>query len=285
MTDNPIAIKKKQLDSLLSTVTLFHSSLDIHTVLQHFSHNLKKHLEYDSLHYHHPTINNRFTIGTNEKHHSHYDLNIDKCTLGEITFTRKKPFKTKEIDALESQLCLLINPLKNAIVHHQALHAALHDPLTTLLNRGSLPNTLQRELQLATRHQKGLSVLMLDIDNFKDINDTHGHLIGDQILMETASIIQHTIRETDFAFRIGGEEFLLLLINTTSKGAKQLANRLRESIAKGNLANKNPSLPKITASLGVAHFLQSETQQSLLARADKAMYQAKARGKNKVVVV
>lgn len=284
MSEDRILLKKKQLDNLLSSVTLFHSSLDIHTILQHFSHDLKRHLEYDSINYHHPVIQNRFTLGKPQKYKSHYDLTIDKHALGEITFTRHRPFKTKDTDKLEEQLCLLINPLKNAITHHQALNAALHDPLTTLLNRGSLPNTLQREIQLAKRHKHNLSLIILDIDNFKEINDVHGHLVGDQILSQTALVIQSTIRETDYAFRIGGEEFLILLVNTTKRGAKILSERLRQNIENPTIPEKNNSLPQITASLGVANFNLGETQQSFISRADKAMYEAKSKGKNKVII-
>jgi hypothetical protein len=204
VAEDRMMLKKKQLDSILNTVTLFHSSLDVHTIMQYFAHHLKKHIEYDSLSYHHPVLRNRFMIGKEEKYTTHFDLAIEKRTLGQITFTRARPFKKKDTLALEEQLSLLINPLKNAISHHQALHAALHDPLTTLLNRGSLPNTLQREMQLAERHNKKLSIIMLDIDDFKKINDKHGHVLGDQVLSQTALIIQTTIRETDYAFRIGG---------------------------------------------------------------------------------
>lgn len=284
MADNPIAIKKKQLDTILSTVSSLHSSLDIHTVLQHFSHSLKKHIQYDSLYYYHPIIKNCFSYGKNQKHSSHYDLTVDQSSLGEITLTRKKPFHSKEIDTIQSQLSLLINPLKNAITYQEAIDASLHDPLTKLLNRKSLAETLYREIQLATRHNLGLAVIMLDLDDFKRLNDKYGHLIGDQVLVQTAQIMQRTIRETDFAFRIGGEEFLIILINATEKGAKQLANRIRKNIESAHLPNKNTSLPKFTASLGVAHLSEKETEQSLLSRADKAMYEAKAKGKNKVIV-
>ncbi len=145
------------------------------------------------------------------------------------------------------------------------------DPLTKILNRHELHHQLNHALANCRRYDRPACLIMIDLDHFKDVNDTHGHLVGDQVLIEVCDIIKHRIRESDLLFRYGGEEFALLLPNETLDQAQAVAENLRDKIASQTLTEQIT----ITASFGVAEAHPEDTDQSLLKRADAALYQAK----------
>lgn len=195
---------------------------------------------------------------------------------------RRKRFDQTEIEQIEALLCCLIYPLRNALMYKKALLSAHTDELTGLNNRLSFNQSLQHGWDLAQRYDSPFSILMLDIDHFKKINDTHGHAIGDDALVAISKAIKETIRDSDIAFRYGGEEFVVLLNKTTEPGASLLAERIRASIA--NLKNPvNGATIKITASLGSATLGKGESGENLLKRADDALYKAKNEGRNRVI--
>jgi diguanylate cyclase (GGDEF)-like protein len=162
------------------------------------------------------------------------------------------------------------------------LRQANVDHLTRLFNRNRGSEILEYELARSKRYQRPLSVIMLDIDSFKNINDTYGHLAGDHILKEVARIGRETVRSVDDLIRWGGEEFIVLLPDTELKEALQVAERLREAIAVTPIKIPNAEL-NITASFGVAGKDENTPNlETLLARADQAMYIAKYMGRNRV---
>lgn len=158
------------------------------------------------------------------------------------------------------------------------------DGLTGLFNRRHLQHCLQGEVERASRYGRPLSLLMIDCDHFKTINDTWGHLTGDRVLQELAVQIRASLRACDRAFRYGGEEFVVLLSETQGEDARLLAERLREGL--GGLARLyGPGATSpFTVSIGVAEYCPGETEYALLSRADTAVYEAKRRGRNCVVV-
>ncbi len=165
----------------------------------------------------------------------------------------------------------------------QALKTAYRDPLTGLNNRAALDNDLEQELDFANRHGLALSIIILDLDKFKEINDTYGHIAGDDVLKKLAVCIAECIRRSDIIYRYGGEEFIVLLRNTGAVGARLLAERIRLAVEK--LVCKHNSFDiQVTTSLGVATLREKETRQSFLQRADKALYLAKERGRNRTIV-
>ena len=158
------------------------------------------------------------------------------------------------------------------------------DPLTGLFNRRHLHHCLELELERANRYRRPLSLLVIDCDNFKAINDTWGHLAGDKVLQELARLIIESLRGTDYAFRYGGEEFVVLLPELTGEMARQLGDRLRGTFAGlGGLCEAGGKR-QFTVSIGVAEYLPGESENSFIRRADDAVYEAKRRGKNCVVI-
>ncbi|BAH37527.1 MAG TPA: GGDEF domain-containing protein [Gemmatimonas aurantiaca] len=159
------------------------------------------------------------------------------------------------------------------------------DPLTQLLNRRALTERITAEMERALRYDSTLALLMIDLDHFKKVNDTYGHLVGDDVLRDVGQLLGHTIRGSDITARYGGEEFLVLLPETDDAGAVAFAERIRVAMEEHPFARDSMAEPlKLTASIGVAVFpaARIENVEDLFARADAALYRAKAEGRNRV---
>ena len=187
----------------------------------------------------------------------------------------------------EDQSDLLIGVASQAAIairHAQLFQAqeenALTDELTKLPNRRALAQQFLKEMQRARRHHKPIAFLMVDLDHFKQVNDTYGHLQGDAVLAELASILSTGARESDVCARYGGEEFALVLHETNEAGARILAERIRAKVA----AHTFTGGLKLTISIGVAATTEAAIFTSLIERADQALYSAKMGGRNQVRV-
>ena len=187
-------------------------------------------------------------------------------------------------------VCLIIYDVTGVAVNKRQLESAntklqelaLRDGLTGLLNRRYWESCLEREFARHQRYDNPVSLVIFDIDHFKRVNDTYGHQTGDEVIRETARITSQLVRETDFAGRYGGEEFVVLLPGTTLDGAAQFAERLRSTIERQQLDYQGSPLT-FTISLGVATLADDMAgYQALLERADKALYQSKEGGRNRV---
>ena len=160
------------------------------------------------------------------------------------------------------------------------------DPLMDIFNRRYLEQRLKEEVTRTKRYKIPLSLLMLDIDHFKQINDQHGHLTGDKILSTMGNILKEQIRKSDLSARYGGEEIVILLPNTKEKEAVSLAERLRQFIETYNFSELQDNVLHCTVSIGVASLVEDDNLEAkeLLQRADIGLYQAKQTGRNKVVL-
>jgi diguanylate cyclase (GGDEF)-like protein len=166
-----------------------------------------------------------------------------------------------------------------------ALENAAHDPLTGLFNRRYFERRLREECAHARRHRRPFSIIMLDLDHFKLVNDTYGHEDGDRVLRHVSEVIQAMLREDDVSCRWGGEEFVLLLRGTTGMAARVVANRLRATLAAKSIALGSKEEPRhVTFSAGVAAADDRNTYNAddIVARADAALYRAKRAGRNRV---
>ncbi len=161
---------------------------------------------------------------------------------------------------------------------------AIRDGLTGLYNKQYMMTQLEGYFRIARRHPTHLSLILVDLDHFKQVNDTHGHLTGDKILREIAAILADSIRDADLACRYGGEELAVILPEGSLQGSTELAERLREGIEAHAFASEGGEPVPLTASLGVAEFLPSMRRiEDLIAHADAALYRAKAAGRNRAV--
>jgi diguanylate cyclase (GGDEF)-like protein len=220
--------------------------------------------------------------------HDETELQVNGLALGANDYVGK-PFNGEELLArvdvairLKRDRDLL---LANAEVSRKRLESAqeqaLTDPLTGLLNRFGLQRSLGRELAEARRYGRPLGCLMIDIDYFKAVNDTHGHTAGDLALQQVARILIEGVRGSDMVFRYGGEEFFALLPETELDGATSLADMIRENASRFSFGVGENNFG-LTLSIGAAALCDDESGNDMVARADLALYQAKKRGRNRV---
>jgi two-component system cell cycle response regulator len=195
-------------------------------------------------------------------------------------------FKPVRLDEL---LLRLKRVLKERRLTHERLHMldelkklSITDGLTQLYNSRYFYDQLKGEIERFKRYGHQLSLLLLDIDHFKDFNDTFGHLEGDKILVRIGRIIRSCLRKMDTAYRYGGEEFTIILPGTPGEEAMTVAERLRAAVAAEDLRRGENPRSVITISIGVTQYCHEEPISSFVQRADQAMYRSKASGRNRV---
>jgi diguanylate cyclase (GGDEF)-like protein len=204
------------------------------------------------------------------------DDKVRGLDLGAVDYITK-PFDTCELRA-RVRSTIRTKELQDLLIEHAHI-----DPLTGLPNRRALMDRLQMEWARLQRHRGELSLIMADIDDFKRVNDTYGHSVGDKVLQEVAQTIARQCRETDLPARYGGDEFAVVVPNQGISGAVHLAQRCRWEIERVNVPAKGTPL-RPTASFGVADAVGVPGAELLLDHADQALYQAKAAGRNRVAV-
>ncbi|MEB3887070.1 diguanylate cyclase [Lyngbya sp. CCY1209] len=234
-----------------------------------------EHLKADPLHAEIPII---FLTASNDSQHL-----LQAFGQGAVDYVTK-PYKAPELLArvkTHLELKYTRDELKKALVELETL--ATTDSLTGISNRRHLLTLAEREFQRAQRYRNPFSILMLDIDHFKSINDTYGHATGDEALKLMADVTRNALRQVDIFGRFGGEEFVVFLPETPLPDAVTVADRIREAIASVSVAMDDAAI-RMTVSIGVATYQTEEPNlDTLLMRADKALYEAKQRGRDRVV--
>lgn len=213
----------------------------------------------------HTNIDN-FII-TEEKLHLQNELLLsDNKSLEQLIDVR-----TKELEKLNKELESKIEELE---------HSVIYDHLTNIYNRRMFDRMFELELNRAKRYSYPLSFILLDIDNFKKINDIYGHDVGDEVLINLSKHLKNNIRSCDTLARWGGEEFVMIFPNTTKEEAAKKAEFIRESIENMSIYKQS----KITCSFGISEYIENDKLNTLFARIDKGLYMAKNNGKNKVCI-
>lgn len=165
------------------------------------------------------------------------------------------------------------------------IEQANRDPMTNLYNRRYFNEIIKSLLLIAKRTSQLFSLIIIDIDDFKNVNDTYGHSVGDRVINDLADIFRNTVRNSDISVRFGGEEFVIILPNTHLKEAEIIAKKLKDIVENNTIILKDGSRIKFTISLGVSQIQQDdESVETVLHKADEALYQAKNSGKNKIVI-
>jgi len=257
------------------------TTLEFNELIYIFSNQIKNLIPHNGFVYENEMFDLNISQGIVTKNSCSYALKVEDMQLGSLKIMRRQRFEDEEIKLLETLLCSLIYPLKNATLYNQALKMAFTDPLTKTNNRTAFSDSLQREINLSLRNSRDLSLVFFDIDHFKQVNDTYGHECGDMVLASAANCIKESLRGSDIVFRYGGEEFVILLSDTDLAGAKTISERIRSKIEKHTIAYGMNTL-KLTASLGISTLRKNDTPESLTKRADAAMYLAKENGRNQI---
>jgi diguanylate cyclase (GGDEF)-like protein len=258
------------------------TTLDIEQLLHLFLAEIRPSVELDGLQYANEPQQLQIVSGHKASHSCGYRLITADDHLGEMVFYRNTRFSDQNLQTIEIMLSALICPLRNALLYREALMASLQDPLTGAGNRIAMDKALEREINLAHRFKQPMSLLVIDLDKFKNTNDTFGHSAGDTVLKQTVAIIKDINRNTDLTFRYGGDEIVLLLNRTNAEGALIIAERLRKAIEDSEFVLEDQPI-KQTVSIGVTSFSVKDTAESMFNRADKALYMIKSSGGNKVI--
>ncbi len=208
----------------------------------------------------------------------------EEGTLGVLGMfsDRTNSLSAHQIELVKMFSSKLSFTFSRAMLHEKLALLAVTDALTGLFNRGYFEEAISREFKRLVRHPRALSLLLIDIDHFKNINDQFGHTAGDSVLKVVASTIKKVMRDTDVVARYGGEEFVAILADTDKPGAQNLAERLRKTVFL-NPVDIGGNAINVTVSIGVASYPRdADSREELVELADKALYSAKSGGRNKV---
>ncbi len=201
------------------------------------------------------------------------DFVIKPVRLEELLLRLKRVIKERELTEERVRMMQKLQKL------------AVTDGLTKLYNSRSFYSQLETEVDRFNRYKHPLSLLLLDLDHFKEYNDTYGHLEGDKVLVRFSQIIKSCLRTNDSAYRYGGEEFTVILPVTSSDEAKTVAQRIRSALEAERFSPENEEDVRITISIGVTEYQHKEELSTFIQRADKAMYLSKQNGRNKVTMI
>ena len=285
---SPIIIIKpiKKIESLteesLRAMYILQSTLDINILIELFDNELKKMVSHDYLNYKNSIENININLGEIIKEKLIFNLKINNNSLGKFVIARNTKFNKWEINEIKNLMSVLVQPINNALLYRQAITNASIDPVTKLNNRTLFNKIINQEIDFAHRYEQKLLLMMIDLDNFKKINDNFGHNIGDVLLNLLGQELTKFMRRSDLVFRYGGDEFCIILRNSILDGAKKLANRVRNNIDE-NEFNCNDVKIKISVSIGLAKLHDDDDSITFIERADKLLYDAKNAGRNNVI--
>jgi len=265
----------------LDLANKLHTTLDIRHLIDSFINEIRKTLPCDGIEYREDSVQLTIVDGVLSEHRCCYDIANEMKSLGSISFTREKAFRQDEIDILENMVAGLAIPLQNSLRYQRAIRTAQRDELTGLRNCSYYYDNVELEIQRAQRYDTPFSMLLIDLDDFNDINTQYSYRAGDAILVELASRLEAMARGSDIVFRTGGDEFLVFLPNTEREEAMHVAERIRTNVNLDACLYDNRSI-KLTLSIGVVTFLADDTVFKLIDRGEKALFHAKILGKNRV---
>jgi len=272
---------KIESDKRLQLACALQTTLDVEALIEIFNSHLKILVSHQGLRYAHERAHIDVTIGEAGGHCHEFPLDLEGETLGELRLHCDGALSAAHKGAAKALMSDLLHALRNALMYREAINESARDPLTGVNNRSSFRKVLDREVEMSRRHGVPLSLIMLDVDRFKSINDQHGHLAGDMALKSIANCMLACVRDSDILFRYGGEEFCIALANTDLEGARKLAERVRRALEILVVRTSGARL-HVTASFGVATLGDGDDAANLVEKADHSLYRAKALGRNRI---
>jgi diguanylate cyclase (GGDEF)-like protein len=216
-------------------------------------------------------------------------LKMDSQVIGVMNVTDKlaeiKVFTEEDLKYLTLVAHQTVTQIENIRLCEKLASLAITDALTNLFNHRYFQEELNTEILRAQRYKHALSMMIFDIDFFKTYNDRYGHLEGDRVIKQVAALIKQNVRQVDMVCRYGGDEFVVILPFTNLKGARFVAEKIRQSVEEQDLFNKETrKVIRATLSGGIATYREGMTKDELIAAADRALYRAKAEGRNKIYI-
>jgi diguanylate cyclase (GGDEF)-like protein len=251
-------------------------TIDLNKLADVFFQQVQNKLPLTALKIHFQTTSLALGEENNNKNIKTLDCTVEHQAFASISYSFRQGLKLGEWRMLQELHGYFKNPLKNALEHYRLKQLAMKDHLTSLGNRVSYQESLHRLLSQARRQNCEFGLLVVDLDKFKTINDLFGHSEGDNVLIAVSDALRQCLRETDYAFRFGGDEFCCLLPDSDTQANHMVAERINNAIASHSLLARHG----LSCSIGGSSYRTGDDEQSLFTRADKALYMAKEAGRN-----
>ena len=252
------------------------TTLDIEELLAIYAEHAERIIKLSGLQFH--TSLGAFQLKDSDKQYTpfSFDLDLNGEHLGKLVYFCQYQLSTAIKNKLQSIHQVLVYPLRNALMYQRVLQLATKDSLTGLYNRSQFNDNLVQRIENSRRHHRKFSLMLLDLDNFKQVNDNFGHKAGDDVLIEFSNILKASIRATDSVYRFGGDEFAILIDDPEFVTNKLIAERIMASVKHCDLMAKY----EVTTSIGFTLAENNDCEDNIFARADKGLYKAKAAGRN-----
>ena len=257
------------------------TSLDLEQIINMYAMEVSKYINFSGLSFKNKHVNISMRGSRIAKQTHNVDLTINNIRLGILTYNINTRVSTINDRILNELHQYLVHPLNNSLVYMQAMKLAMHDGLTGLGNRRYFDEQLTRAMNQGKRHKNKVGLIICDLDKFKVVNDTFGHHVGDDVLIHFSDALRSSIRDSDSIFRLGGDEFSLLVEAASELSLSLIERRILQSIAN----NKFLSQYDISCSLGMTYMESSDCKNSFFARADNNLYQDKVAESKKLILV
>lgn len=254
---------------------------DFYQLMKVFISEVRKALPCDGIKYMEERLGLSYLDGVINHYQFNYKLTYGDQLLGRLCFSRDRDFTDSELVNIEALVAGLVQPLNRALQYHQAVRFALRDDLTGLRNGSSYFDNISLEIERARRYKVPFSLLLINLDDFREINRKYGYTAGNTLLVEVARRLEHKARSSDIIFRKGGDEYLVFLPNTTNRTAVKVAERIKKSVLSGSCIVESNDV-RFTMSIGVVTVLPDDSAFKLIGRADKALFHAKILGKDRI---
>ncbi|MBS3798677.1 GGDEF domain-containing protein [Pseudoalteromonas sp. BDTF-M6] len=251
-------------------------SLELPTLLDIFAEHVRPHAYFTGLQLHSCLGVNEMTNSQDNAVANRFDIEVEGEHLGRLVYLSDATFSAALQEQLKKWQQVLAYPLRNALTYNRVLRLATRDPLTGLNNRSDFNMSVEKKLEACRRQHRPFSLMLLDLDYFKQVNDNYGHQVGDQTLQEFATLLRQSVRATDSIFRFGGDEFAILIDDDHYTTNTVIAERIQAAVGNSELMNRYG----VSCSIGFALAQAKDVNISLFERADKALYQAKFSGRN-----
>jgi len=247
------------------------TSLELDRLLNIFAMEAAKYVDFSGLYFKKGDVTSAIRGSRQGKSERHFELKLNHQFIGIITYAINSPISITNYKILNELHQYLIHPLNNALRYQEALQLAMQDGLTSLNNRRCFDEQLKRAMHHANRQRSKVGLIICDLDKFKLINDTYGHSIGDEVLINFSQALKESVRDSDSIFRFGGDEFSILVEDATVDSLIVIEQRINNAMVLDPLLAKY----NVSCSLGHTFMNRMDTQASFFERADKDLYQKK----------
>jgi diguanylate cyclase (GGDEF)-like protein len=256
---------------VLALMTQLQTTLDINELLNIFAIEATRYVDFSGLYFKSQSLNTVLPGSRKAKKEQRFELKVDNSFIGTLSYGINSPISMINFKVLEQLHQCLLYPIKNAIAYHAAMQLAMQDGLTGLGNRRYFDEQLKRSMHNANRHHSLVGLVLGDLNKFKAINDTYGHIAGDAVLQEFANILRLCTRDSDSLFRFGGDEFAIIVENANDTALTIIENRINLALANNSQLNKY----QLGCSIGSTFMNRADNELSFFERADEILYRRK----------